>query len=981
MKKTGLLLFVITLQVFTAIAQTSAEQLKDDFIRTYNPDGYDGYHSALDVRDQGLSLVSSLKNGLNQNQGLTESFNPSVILNDFNLQIQNIESLEANFNKETNSYDFNAGQSIGNSFSSGNFEQGMNEVFGYLGGLEGRNQARREVAENKASLRRERDSKMKSAYWKAQDYNNQTILEYVKAAAFAENLAEEKHFYSYVINLQCFSKSMESKFSTTNTYWLNNKCPKPIKNEFSGIENNFVTKEVQYLNIAKRKYKRFNETGYEDFRDAAIAYTAAVIDAKPSAKLFVKLGDYYVGKSNVLALTNYLAAQSYDKEILKGETLQNFELVKTQTTEDIKVAIETNNKIFLNTFLSSNLDKTVSINGKSILNYAIKLDQPDAVQIILNKYIKDKSQAIVQNKLQKTIMMCAVYDASKTIQRFIDLGFPADFEMKGFNPIDVAAKYLCKNAYTILLENSDNKEKHLQKHKNSPINIILIGEKDPVKAGQLLDANTQNAVVQKVVTTLISESLNNTYYYYILGNSKKARELVNTSALLKNKIQEKLIYEISEKETGDSKAADIISSGILEYSQVPTLGELLPESEYPKFSMSVELDFVLDSYNKSINSLNNIAVSQYYTQETKNQGISGIQKELTRFNNIKSALPNVTETQKEETRTAFLIVLGSSVGNLDLKREYYNFYIKNLKNNYNYSLTEKLNIQIEYYENLLLELDQETQKVSYDAIINLINIHKKNIENVDDLSSSVIHALNKVFPTFLLTSRKELDAESLRYLLLESYVQGESNYLVNQNSIAFIAFKKKDAKLFKAIDKHYELNKAFNSDGTSLLLNILNEGLSIRTADGYGALRKIKVEKAYLSKDFNFNEKIGSDYPIEILLQNAPKNILGQIEDFFTEDLKDIEGIYNVDFNKYYAQLNGTILHWYVSRLIEESEFYYKPGLGEFIKTLNIDKSIVNDQNLTAYKLYVKNKGGINKKIQTAEGFESSASFLTPIFK
>ena len=117
-------------------------------------------------------------------------------------------------------------------------------------------------------------------------------------------------------------------------------------------------------------------------------------------------------------------------------------------------------------------------------------------------------------------------------------------------------------------------------------------------------------------------------------------------------------------------------------------------------------------------------------------------------------------------------------------------------------------------------------------------------------------------------------------------------------------------------------------------------------------------------------------------MQNAPINTVGQTEDFFAIDLKDIKDIYNVDFNRYYPLLEGTILHWYVARLVNESILAYNSGLGDFIKTLNVDKSIVNDQNLTAYELYVENKKTINKKVVKTDGSTvSSDTFFKSILK
>jgi hypothetical protein len=614
-KKLLIAMLFVTLQITSAIAQTSADQLKDEFIKTYNPDGYNGYHNALDLRDQGLSLVSSLKNGLNQNIRLTESFDPSAILNDFNRQIQNIEALEANFNKETNTYDFNAGKSIGNSFNSGNYDQALMDGLGFLTSLEGRNEARRQAEAQKASLRSERDDKMGKAYTKAQDYNNQTILEYAKAAAFSESIAEEKYFHSYVLNLECFSKSMASNFSTSNSYWLTNNCKEPIKNEFSGIENTFVTKDVQYLNIAKRKYKRFEETGYEAYRDAAIAFTAAVADEKPSAELFAKIGDYYIGKSTILALTNYLTAQTYDKNILTGERIHNLELVKTQSEQEIKYAIETNNKTFLNAFLNSNLDKTISIQEKSILNYAIWLDQPDAVQIILNKYTKGKSQAIVQDRLKKTVMMAAINNSPDVIKRIQELGVPIDFEMKGYRPIEVAEKSISIQVFDYYIENLEDGSILLKQYKSSNSDLFKCKELFLI-AGMI---NPSTSTKQVVTNLLKTRKIMGSEKFKAEGfTNKKAYETAILMIDAFEKTEDELILDISQNynELKSNSAKIKVIEAIIEidsYKMVMKLLEVDPEKEYIVEKHKTLHQTILDErlWAKTLNSGNDDNYKKY----------------------------------------------------------------------------------------------------------------------------------------------------------------------------------------------------------------------------------------------------------------------------------------------------------------------------------------------------------------------------------
>jgi hypothetical protein len=645
-----LALLFITIQATSVLAQTSADQLKDEFIKTYNPDGYNAYHSALDLRDRGLSLVSSLKNGLNQNIRLTESFDPSAILNDFNRQIQNIEALEANFNKETNSYDFNAGQSIGNSINSGNYDQALMDGLGFLTSLEGRNEARRQADAQKASLRRERDVKMGKAYTKAQDYNNQTILEYAKAAAFAESIAEEKYFHSYVLNLECFSKNMTSNFSTSNSYWLTNNCTEPIKNEFSGIENTFVTKDVQYLNIAKRKYKRFEETNYEAYRDAAIAFTAAVADEKPSAKLFAKIGDYYVGKSTILALTNYLTAQTYDKNILTGERIHNLELVKSQSEQEIKYAIETNNKAFLNAFLNSNLDKTISIQEKSILNYAIWLDQPDAVQIILNKYTKGKSQAIVQERLKKTVMMAAIYNSPDVIKRIQELGVPIDFEMKGYRPIEVAEKSISIQVFDYYIENLEDGSELLKQYKSS--NSDLFKCKELFLIAGMINPSTST---KQVVTNLIETRK-------IMGAEKfKAEGFTNKKAYEKailmidafEKTEDELTLDISQKynELKSNSAKIKVIEALIEVDEHTSVMDILNNDPAKEAVVEKDLEFhetILDkrALQKAVNSGTKEAYTRLLlnTKNIENKALA--MKEIVDLKNVPTLIAALNSQNK-----------------------------------------------------------------------------------------------------------------------------------------------------------------------------------------------------------------------------------------------------------------------------------------------------------------------------------------------
>lgn len=497
------LLLALLLGTFTSIVAQDIEQLKDEYIRTYNPQSYAAYKSGEAVKKQGLALANNLFDNLQDFQGLVNTMNPDELLNDYNQQTQQIETLEAEFKQENNSYSFNTGRSIGNSFNNKDFEGGIHQLGGFLNNMQERKAAEKALQEKKEALRKERLAKMSKIYWKAQDYNEQTKQEYIKAAAFSESKIDEEYNLAFADNLDCFSKSMKATFSSTNSYWLQNKCPKPIKNNLAGIENKFVAKDVQYSNIAKHKFEKYTTTQHPSFREAAIAYAAAAAKTKPCAKYFYQLGSYYDGQSTILALSNYMTAQAYDKSFFNAEQNKRFEALKEEAEQEISLAINNNDQNFLQAFLSSGVDRIVTVNNKSILNYAIKLDQPDAVQLILNKYVENKPQTEVQSKLQKTIMVCTVNNSTKCLQRFIDLGVSTDFVMKKYTPIDVAEKVGAEDALILLLENTTEKEKYKSKLENT----LYFQQQSFLKFCESKDYSGAANFYNNIVNTAVKEQL------------------------------------------------------------------------------------------------------------------------------------------------------------------------------------------------------------------------------------------------------------------------------------------------------------------------------------------------------------------------------------------------------------------------------------------------------------------------------------------
>jgi len=366
-----------------AYAQTNLQQIKDKYIQTFNPDGYAAYSSGQSVKYQGLQMAKNLSNNLDSYGELIKTMDAEALLSDFNQQIQDINNLQAQYNQESNSYDFQTGQNIGNSINSGNYDAAISQFFGALDANEERKAAERKLQAKKDALYQQRRSQMSEIYWKAVAYNNEIKDQYLKAAAYSEFKKDENYNLAFVENLDCFNESMENNWSSAHSNWLVNNCPVPPKNNIAGIENTFVDKDVYYSNIAKRKFKYFQETEIPHYRDAAIAFAAKAVKTKPSAKYFLQMGNYYDGYSTVLALSNYSVADYYDPSFLNTEQKQRLEELKSEAEKEIKYALETNNQEFINAFINAKLNKLVRVDGKKLLTYAIALDQPDAVQIII----------------------------------------------------------------------------------------------------------------------------------------------------------------------------------------------------------------------------------------------------------------------------------------------------------------------------------------------------------------------------------------------------------------------------------------------------------------------------------------------------------------------------------------------------------------------------------------------------------------------
>ena len=89
--------------------------------------------------------------------------------------------------------------------------------------------------------------------------------------------------------------------------------------------------------------------------------------------------------------------------------------------------------------------------------------------------------------------------------------------------------------------------------------------------------------------------------------------------------------------------------------------------------------------------------------------------------------------------------------------------------------------------------------------------------------------------------------------------------------------------------------------------------------------------------------------------------------------------LYDINFNHNMESLNGTILHWYVTTMINDTRCV-NTDMGKFLNTIKIDKGITNNQQLTAYQYYLKNKKSV-PKYACSNKLTSSASLIKAFLK
>jgi hypothetical protein len=406
---------------------------------------FQNYNNAMNLKRQGENIAKSYAQQVKSYGELNKANSPEALLQNFNNNMQAIADLQTqnkadNLNQLTNTL-----SSTINDLNSGNHEGAMFSALSLLDQGEAKREARREAEAVKQNLIYEAQKKMTAFYWKAVELNNQAINQYYEKAAYAYSKEEETYLLEYVNNLECHKKYMETNFSYSSAAWTQNKCAIPKKRTY--IINNLIAKDIQYINAAKRKYTLYKETGEPIFQQGAMRFSGLAATESPKTKYYYLMGHFAGVNNPLVAYSSFLAAKSKNSKYFKGEKSVEFAIIKTSLELSLKRAIEVNDQEVIKNIVGASLHQSVKIDGNSPIIYAMKIDQADVVFAFLNTVLDGKPKNVIKSKVQSTLLLSAILDAPKTIQKFVDLGFSIDFTIDGKTPLDVAEESLAIKSF------------------------------------------------------------------------------------------------------------------------------------------------------------------------------------------------------------------------------------------------------------------------------------------------------------------------------------------------------------------------------------------------------------------------------------------------------------------------------------------------------------------------------------------------------
>lgn len=587
--------------------ESDLDKLKDQYLETFSTrQSFSAYVSGENIKRIGVTMAKDFADNLKELGTLIESTDPLAMHQDYMQKVSAIESVEAKFNEESNTYFFESGQQLGGSIMNNDYETAIFQAGGILNAHLERKEAEEELEKQKKAMKSELQKKLYKVYKKTKDFNEINRRKYLKFAAFADDDVIEAYYLGLVENLDCFDKNLWSGVYNVDGSKMVNNCLVPEHKDSKGIENKFITEDVRYSQLADKKYKKFLETGYNQFRDAAISFASAACDIKPTSKYFLQIATYYRDYSAVMELSNYLAAEKINADLLSEKEDKTIESLRSLVIKEVKNALETNDVRYIESFINLGLDQALLIDGKDLYTFAIYIDQPLGLQTIVNKSIEGMTKKDQDSFIQQTIIQCAIYNSASCIQKFSELGVEVDFKIQNKAPIEVAESVLAEDAFFTLLQISNTKDSYLVKYKDSPIHILRSAENEPELATEKLERLIGSDDFARVIDRMVEQLNNKKSYFTVLGNSRVALNYLQNNQFLTKKIKLKFCEQLFVP-FYESTAHLYFNKNLLYFNDLPTLSDLDINEyiNYKRFNevRSLKKEYVMNDNGDTLKSI------------------------------------------------------------------------------------------------------------------------------------------------------------------------------------------------------------------------------------------------------------------------------------------------------------------------------------------------------------------------------------------
>lgn len=313
-----------------------------------------------------------------------------------------------------------------------------------------------EAREAQEAAVRQRNQQMRAFARSYIEANNNAILENYKNAAYALNIYEERYFMEVADFYICFNNSIQNNFRVDNTSWTRNPCTQPARPFV--IENLVTSKYTQYLLAAKRKYNMYEQTNLDAFRESALKYINGTIAENPNdIEAYVLKAQW--DKDLISSYSTLITAHQLDKQ--NAEIRRLLGTAKEDFEKEFIASVRHNTKTgahdyaFIERAINMNLHRTISLDGKTALIYVVDEDQPDLMQLILNKEAQQTENML--GKLESLLLYTSLKDRVNCARRLIELGTDPECRVKNVTPMEAAARTGSLEVFDLLYSSSNKK--------------------------------------------------------------------------------------------------------------------------------------------------------------------------------------------------------------------------------------------------------------------------------------------------------------------------------------------------------------------------------------------------------------------------------------------------------------------------------------------------------------------------------------------